>query len=53
LCGNVTIGKNSFIGANSTVIPGKTIGDNIIVGAGSAVISNLSSPGVYAGSPPG
>jgi len=51
LCGNVTIGKNSFIGANSTVIPGKTIGDNIIVGAGSTVISNLSSPGVYAGSP--
>lgn len=51
LCGSVTVGKKSFIGANSTVIPGKIIGDNIIIGAGSTVINDLSSPGIYVGSP--
>lgn len=51
LCGSVTVGKNSFIGARSTVIPGKTIGDNVFIGAGSTVINNLSSPGIYVGSP--
>jgi sugar O-acyltransferase (sialic acid O-acetyltransferase NeuD family) len=51
LCGNVTVGKRSFIGANSVVKPGVSICDDVVVGAGSTVIKNIYEPGVYFGQP--
>ena len=41
LCGGVSIGKQSFIGANATVIQEIHIGNHVIVGAGSAITKNI------------
>lgn len=41
LCGFVTVGDGSDLGANTTVIPGVKIGKNVKTGAGSVVISDL------------
>jgi len=41
LCGNVTVGEGSWIGAGSVVIPGVKIGKWSIIGAGSVVIENV------------
>lgn len=49
--GNVTIGNNVFIGANSTILPGVTIGSNVIVGAGSVVTKDIPDNMVFAGNP--
>ena len=47
----IKIGKNCFIGINSTVLYGVTIGDNVIIGACSLVTKDLESNAVYAGVP--
>ena len=49
--GNVTIGDNVFIGAESVVLPGVTIGNNVIVGANSTVTHDIPDGVVVAGSP--
>ena len=49
--GNVTIGDNVFIGAQSVVLPGVTIGNNVIVGANSTVTHDVPDGVVVAGSP--
>lgn len=49
--GKVTIGENSFIGANSIILPGVTIGKNSIVGAGSVVTKDVPDGIVVAGNP--
>ena len=49
--GNVTIGDNVFIGAESVVLPGVTIGNNVIVGANSTVTYDVPDGVVVAGSP--
>jgi maltose O-acetyltransferase len=49
--GNVRIGNNVFIGANSVVLPNVTIGDNVIIGAGSIVSRDIPSNTIYAGNP--
>jgi len=41
--GKVTIGKNTMIGAHSTVMPGITIGDNVVIGAYSFVNRDIPS----------
>ena len=43
LCGNVRVGRASFIGANATVIQGKCIGNKCIVGAGTVVRKNVGN----------
>lgn len=48
---NITIGKNTFIGANCTILPGVSIGDNCIVGAGSVVRGNFPDNSIIAGNP--
>lgn len=47
----IKIGKNCFIGINSTILYGVNIGDNVIVGACSLVTKDLESNAVYAGVP--
>lgn len=49
--GKVKIERNSFIGANSIILPSVTIGKNSIVGAGSVVTKDVPSGTVVAGNP--
>ncbi|MGN0623136.1 MAG: sugar O-acetyltransferase [Oscillospiraceae bacterium] len=47
----IRIGKNVWIGSNSTVLPGVTIGDNAVIGAGSVVTRDVPENMVAAGNP--
>lgn len=49
--GRVTIGRNVYIGANSTILPGVKINDNAVVGAGTVVIGDIPKSEVWAGNP--
>lgn len=49
--GNVTIGDNVFIGAESVILPNVTIGNNTIIGANSTVSKNIPSNVVAVGNP--
>ena len=49
--GNVSIGNNVFIGANSIVLLGVNIGDNVIIGAGSVVTKDIPSDSMAVGNP--
>ena len=47
----VRIGRNCWLGAGVSVMPGVTIGDNVVVGAGSVVTKDLPSDVVAVGNP--
>lgn len=47
----VRIGKNCWLGAGVTVLPGVTIGDNTVVGAGSVVTKDLPDNVIAVGNP--
>ena len=47
----VTIGRESHIGANSVVVAGVTIGERCQIGAGSVVTKNIPSYSVAVGNP--
>lgn len=47
----ITIGKNCWLGAGVTVLPGITIGDNSVIGAGSLVTKDIPANVVAVGSP--
>ena len=47
----VKIGKNVWIGASCTILPGVSIGDNAVIGAGSVVVKNVPKNTVVAGNP--
>lgn len=47
----VYIGKNVWIGGNSTILPGVSIGENSVVGAGSVVNKNVEPHSLYVGVP--
>ena len=49
--GEINIGNNVFIGANTTILYDVSIGDNVIVGAGSLVNKHIPSGTVVAGVP--
>lgn len=51
LCGTVTIGNGTWIGAGATVSNNIDICSNCVVGAGAVVINNISKPGTYVGIP--
>ncbi len=47
----VKIGKNVWIGADCTILPGVIIGENSIIGAGSVVTKDIPANIVVAGNP--
>lgn len=49
--GEITIGKNSFIGARVSLLPGTTIGENVLVGACSVVKGNIPDNSIIVGNP--
>lgn len=51
ICRPVHIGKNAWIGAGATILPGVTVGDNAVVGAGSVVTHDVAPDTVVAGNP--
>lgn len=49
--GKIEVGEYSFVGANSTIMPGVVIGDHCVIGACSLVTKDVPSGSVYAGVP--
>lgn len=47
----VKIGKNVWIGSDSTILPGITIADGAVIGAGSVVTKNVSENSIVCGNP--
>ena len=47
----VYIGKNVWVGGNSTILPGISIGENSVIGAGSVVNKNVEPNSLYVGVP--
>lgn len=47
--GPIRIGNNSFIGCNTTILPGVSIGDNCIIGAGSLITKNVPAGELWGG----
>lgn len=47
----ITIGKNVWIGANATVLPGVSIGDWAVIGAGAVVTKDVPAKSVMGGVP--
>lgn len=48
---SVTIGENSFIGANSTILPGSRIGRYCIIGAGTLLKGKIEDFSIITGNP--
>lgn len=51
LCGNVSVGKGTFIGANAVVRNNTSICSDVILGAGSLIVKDIIEPGIYFGNP--
>lgn len=51
LCGCVTVGENTMIGANAVVLPRLRIGRNVVVGAGAVVTRDVPDDSVVVGNP--
>lgn len=49
--GRIHVGKRTFIGCNSTVMPGVNIGEHCVVGAGSVVTNDIPDGCVAVGVP--
>lgn len=49
--GRIVVGENSFVGANSIIMPGVHIGKECVIGAGSVVTKDIPDGVVAAGVP--
>lgn len=47
----VTLGKNLWVGAHATILPGVTVGDNAVIAAGAVVTKDVPANTVAAGVP--
>jgi len=47
----VTVGTNTWVGANCVLLPGVTIGDNVLIAAGSVVSRDVPSNEIWGGVP--
>ena len=51
ICGGVSIGRSTLVGAGTTILPNIKIGENVIIGAGSLVNKNIPNNPKVLGSP--
>lgn len=51
LCGSVSVGSRTWIGAGATVINNIGIREGCVIGAGAVVIRDVTEPGTYVGVP--
>ena len=51
LCGNVTIGQQTFVGARAVIRQGINIGSNVIIGAGAVVVKDVADNTTVVGCP--
>ncbi len=51
LCGNVMVGRGTFVGANSVIRQGIHIGNNVTIGAGTVVIKDIPDNATVIGNP--
>jgi sugar O-acyltransferase (sialic acid O-acetyltransferase NeuD family) len=51
LCGNVKVGRGSFVGANAVIRQGITIGSNVTIGAGTVVVKDIPDGATVIGNP--
>ena len=49
--GGITLGKNVWIGPNTSLMQKISIGDNSIIGLGAVVLKNVPENSIYAGNP--
>ena len=47
----IKVGKDSFVGARATLLPGTEIGENCIIGAGSVVKGKIPDNSIVIGNP--
>ena len=47
----VKLGKNVWVGAHATILPGVTVGDNAVIAAGAVVTRDVPENAVVAGVP--
>ncbi|WP_300382266.1 acyltransferase [Clostridium sp.] len=47
----IKIGRNSFVGARVSILPGSKIGDDVIIGAGSVIRGNIPDNSIVIGNP--
>lgn len=47
----IILGKNVWVGAGATILPGVTIGDNAVIAAGAVVTKDVAANSVVAGVP--
>ena len=50
-CRSVHIGKNAWIGADATIMPGVTVGENAVVAGGAVVTKDVPANAVVGGNP--
>ena len=51
LCGNVSVGANTLVGARAVVLPNLTIGKNVVIGAGAVVTRDIPDHTKVVGNP--
>lgn len=51
LCGGVSVGEGTQVGAGATVVPGISIGKWAVIGAGSVIINNVPDHSIVVGVP--